>query len=43
MLAIWILSVFYFTLAAPVPVGEALEVRSNAVGAVKDEIVVSEK
>jgi hypothetical protein len=43
MLAVWILSVFYFALAAPVPVGEALEVRSNTVGALKDEIVVSEK
>jgi hypothetical protein len=42
-LAIWILSVFYFVLAAPVPVGEALEVRFNAAGALKDEIVVSEK
>jgi hypothetical protein len=43
LLAICILSVFYFALAAPVPVGEALEVRSNAVGALKDEKVVWEK
>jgi hypothetical protein len=45
MLAIWILSVFYFALAAPVPVavGEKLEARSNAVSAFKDEKVVGEK
>jgi hypothetical protein len=44
MLAVWILSVFYFALAAPVlAVREKLEVRSNAVDAFKDEIVVWEK
>jgi hypothetical protein len=43
MLAIWILSVFYFALAAPVAVGEKIELRSDAVDAFKDVIVVREK
>jgi hypothetical protein len=40
MLAIWILSVFYFALAAPVAVRETLEVRFDAVDAPKDELAV---
>jgi hypothetical protein len=43
MLAIYIFSVLYFALAAPVAVREKLEVRSNAPDAFKDEIVVREK
>ena len=36
-------SVFYFALTAPVAVGEALEVRSNVVGFLSDEIAAWEK
>jgi hypothetical protein len=43
MLAIWILSVFYFALAAPVAVKEKTELRSDAVDVFKDVIVVWEK
>jgi hypothetical protein len=48
MIAFWILltlrlSAFHFAVAAPVAVGEILEVRSNAVGVLKDGITVWEK
>jgi len=48
MIAFWILlalrlSAFHFALAAPVAVGEILEVRPNAVGVLKDGVAVWEK
>ena len=43
ILAFWILSAFYFALAAPVAVGEMLEMRSNAVDAFMREIAMREK